>query len=94
MKFPGRRKSKHYFPVDELGRLPFSPDVEDDRNVYIVGIDQLLVDIEIEADFDFLERYGLNVGESSVLPDDIVEEIYQECLEVELEEAYSYPYLR
>ncbi len=84
MKFPGRRKSKHYFPVDELGRLPFSPDVEDDRNVYIVGIDQLLVDIEIEADFDFLERYGLIVGESSVLSDDIVEDIYQECVEKKL----------
>lgn len=79
MKFPGRRKSKHYFPVGEAGRVPFSPDIEDDRKVYIVGIDQLLVDIEVEADFEFLQHYGLVVGESSVLPDDVVEEIYQKC---------------
>ncbi len=79
MKFPGRRKSKHYFPVDVIGRPAFSPDIEDDRKVYIVGIDQLLVDIEIEADFEFLEQHGLNVGESCVLADDVVEEIYQQC---------------
>ncbi len=84
MKFPGRRKSKHYFPVGDMGRTPFSPDIEDDRSVYIVGIDQLLVDIEVEADFEFLQSYGLTVGESYVLSDDIVEDIYQKCVNREL----------
>jgi len=84
MKFPGRRKSKHYFPVGEIGRPSFSPDIEDDRNVYIVGIEQLLVDIEVDADFGLLEHYGLNVGESCVLADDIVEEIYQKCVSEKL----------
>ncbi len=81
MKFPGRRTSKHYFPVDEIGRPAFDPDIEDERKVYIVGIDQLLVDIEVEAELDFLERYGLRVGESSVLADNIIQEIYQQCME-------------
>jgi len=84
MKFPGRRKSKHYFPVGDPGRPSFNPDIEDERKVYIVGIDQLLVDIEIEADHDFLKHYGLNVGESSVLPDDVIEEIYQKSIQNDL----------
>jgi len=80
MKFPGRRKSKHYFPVGEIGRPAFSPDIEEDGKVYIVGIDQLLVDIEVEADLDFLERYGLVAGQSSVLADGVIQEIYLECI--------------
>ncbi len=80
MKFPGRRKSKHYFPVGEMGRPAFDPDIEDEGKVYIVGIDQLLVDIEVEASLEFLERYDLSVGESLVLDDDIIQEIYQECI--------------
>ena len=67
-----------------MGRTPFNPDIEDDRSVYIVGIDQLLVDIEVEADFEFLQAYGLTVGESYVLSDDIVEDIYQKCVSREL----------
>ncbi len=48
MKFPGRRKSKHYFPVSL--RDPLLQPVQlmkDDENTraYIVGIDQTLVDI-------------------------------------------------
>ncbi|MCP4292638.1 MAG: inosine/guanosine kinase [bacterium] len=84
MKFPGRRKSKHYFPVDVMGRPDFNPDIEDNRKVYIVGIDQLLVDIEVEADLDFLDRMGLTVGESSVLADDVIQEIYKECINNDL----------
>lgn len=66
------------------GRPDFNPNIDDDRKVYIVGIDQLLVDIEIEADFESLERFGLSVGESAVLADDVVENIYQECVKKDL----------
>lgn len=78
MKFPGKRKSKHYFPVEEIGRMPFESDFNSKKNVYIVGIDQLLVDIEIDTDHEFLEKFGLTAGQSVVLPDDIIEQIYQE----------------
>jgi inosine kinase len=80
MKFPGRRKSKHYFPVDSGGRNEFTADFSTGDKVYIVGIDQLLVDIEVEADFDFLKKYSLKSGESYVLDDNIVEEIYRDRL--------------
>ncbi|MEJ5173771.1 inosine/guanosine kinase, partial [Erwinia sp. MYb416] len=47
MKFPGKRKSKHYFPVSARDPLlqPVLPE-NDAANSWIVGIDQILVDIE------------------------------------------------
>lgn len=78
MKFPGKRKSKHYFPVTESGRIPFDPDFSERGSVYIVGVDQLIVDIEANVSYEFLEKYQIQKGESVVFPDRIVEEIYQE----------------
>ncbi|OIQ15925.1 MAG: inosine/guanosine kinase [Bacteriovorax sp. MedPE-SWde] len=79
MKFPGKRKSKHYFPVEEVGRLPFETNFDSKENIYIVGIDQLLVDIEIDTSFEFLEKFDLEKGQSVVLSDEIIEKIYIEC---------------
>lgn len=78
MKFPGKRKTKHYFPVTESGRIPFDPDFSERGSVYIVGIDQLIVDIEANVPFEFLDKYGIKKGESVVLDDKVVEEIYRE----------------
>ncbi|EQC46339.1 inosine/guanosine kinase [Bacteriovorax sp. Seq25_V] len=79
MKFPGKRKSKHYFPVEELGRVPFENNLMSEKSVYITGIDQLLVDIEIDVTDDILEKYNVTKGQSQVLSDEIVESIYREC---------------
>ena len=81
MKFPGKRKTKHYFPVTESGRIPFDPDFSERSSVYIVGVDQLIVDIEASVDFEFLERFQITKGESVVLQDAVVEEIYRELKE-------------
>ena len=78
MKFPGKRKTKHYFPVTESGRIPFDSDFSESGSVYIVGIDQLIVDIEAHVSFDFLSKFSINKGESAVLKDDLVEAIYRE----------------
>lgn len=78
MKFPGKRKTKHYFPVPEAGRIPFDLDFSDRGAVYIVGIDQLIVDIEANVDYSFISKFGIIKGESAVMPDEIVEEIYRE----------------
>ncbi|MCM2323299.1 MAG: inosine/guanosine kinase [Oligoflexia bacterium] len=78
MKFPGKRKSKHYFPVTEKGRIAFGTDPEKASPVYIVGIDQLLVDIEARVDEAFLEHLGIPKGESVVLDDERVNRIYLE----------------
>lgn len=77
MKFPGKRKSEHYFPVTDKGRESADPQSLDTEPFYLVGIDQLLVDIECAVDQAFLDRYGLKKGESQILDDRTAEEIYR-----------------
>ena len=79
MKFPGRRDTKHYFPLTEKGRTSLSETGEGTPNVYIVGIDQLLVDIEIEVSEEFLVRYDLHKGQSFLINDELCEKMYNEC---------------
>jgi len=78
MKFPGKRKNKHYFPVTEKGRESADPHFLNTEPFYLVGIDQLLVDIECSVEQDFLARHGLKKGESQILDDKAAEEIYRE----------------
>lgn len=78
MKFPGKRKTKHYFPVSESGRIAFDLDFSERSAVYIIGIDQLIVDIEGRVTDEFLQKYHVKKGESSLLEERIVEEIYRE----------------
>ncbi len=77
MKFPGQRKSKHYFPVSERGRISFQQRAEG-APLYIVGIDQLLVDIEAHVPEPRLQVLGIPKGESVLLPDEIVDRVYRE----------------
>ncbi|CAM3520588.1 inosine/guanosine kinase [Rouxiella silvae] len=86
MKFPGKRKSKHYFPVDAHDPLlrdsmlqAMQPE-SDTSASYIVGIDQTLVDIEAKVDDEVIERYGLIAGQSSLIDDERAELLYQELV--------------
>ncbi|VEB06000.1 inosine-guanosine kinase [Klebsiella pneumoniae] len=63
MKFPGKRKSKHYFPVN--ARDPLLQQIQRRMNPsvsWVVGIDQTLVDIEAKVDEAFIVRYGPERG--------------------------------
>tara|TARA_R110000868_G_scaffold90968_5_gene252128 strand:- start:595 stop:1923 length:1329 start_codon:yes stop_codon:yes gene_type:complete len=73
MKFPGRRKTKHYFPVSSESRIPLDWDLDGVDEIYIVGIDQLIVDVEAEVDDEVLRLAELKKGESIVLPDETME---------------------
>nr|WP_314263247.1 inosine/guanosine kinase [uncultured Moellerella sp.] len=87
MKFPGQRKSKHYFPVNVRDPLlqPVNDAMDADNNkAYIVGIDQTLVDIEAKVDDEFIERYRLSKGHSLVIEDEVAEALYQELMDKEL----------
>jgi inosine kinase len=77
MKFPGRRRSKHYFPVSERGRVSFQEGSGDER-VYIVGLDQLLVDVEARVEEPFLASLGISKGHSALLEDETVGRVYQQ----------------
>jgi inosine kinase len=79
MKFPGRRKSKHYFPVSEVGRESLEFDFQQrSDSIYITGICQIIVDIEAQVTDEYLARYELAKGESVVLDDKIADRIYFE----------------
>ncbi|EIM6735915.1 inosine/guanosine kinase [Salmonella enterica] len=79
MKFPGKRKSKHYFPVNARDPLLQQIQPEQETNAsWVVGIDQTLVDIEAKVDDDFITRYGLSAGHSLVIEDEVAEKLYQE----------------
>lgn len=77
MRFPGKRKAQHYFPVKERELHPL-PIPQRLNRVYVVGIEQTLVDIEANVDHSFLERYGLKEGQSLVLDDHTAEQLYRE----------------
>lgn len=81
MKFPGKRKTKHYFPVSEETRVPLERNLVERGRVYVVGIDQLIVDIEARVEEEYLERYQLIKGESQIGDSQVVEDIYQELKE-------------
>ncbi|MBT3982812.1 MAG: inosine/guanosine kinase [Bacteriovoracaceae bacterium] len=81
MRFPGRRKRTHYFPVEQKNRPSFDIGISLKEQVYILGVDQLLIDIEINADEAFLEKYGLEKGQSQLIYDDVAEKIYRESKE-------------
>ena len=81
MKFPGKRKSEHYFPVTDKGRESADPRYMQIDPFYLAGIDQLLVDIECSVEPEFLARHGLKKGESQVLSDQDAENIYREVKE-------------
>ena len=77
MKFPGRRRHKHYFPVEE--KDPLTNVITQDNRLarnYIVGIDQIVVDIEAKVDQAFLDEFGLRRGMSQVMDDDTTNALY------------------
>ncbi|GHB04282.1 inosine/guanosine kinase [Shewanella indica] len=85
MKFPGQRKSKHYFPVKTrdplLAQLTQQPQP---FSTWISGIDQTLVDIEAKVEDELLQRYNLPKGNSTLIDDASAHQLYHELKSREL----------
>ncbi|MEZ8196150.1 inosine/guanosine kinase [Vibrio cortegadensis] len=82
MKFPGQRKSKHYFPTHT--RDPLVNQMKQTPKLYrpiIVGVGQTIVDIEARVDDEFLAKYGLSKGHSLVLEESKADALYDELVE-------------
>lgn len=81
MRFPGRRKHKHYFPVHARDPL-FQAVVVDGAaaRTHVIGVDQTLVDIDARVPLELLERYELPRGMSTVIPNERAIELYNELL--------------
>lgn len=79
MKFPGQRKSKHYFPVSERELVLHASPLENPvSRTHVIGIDQVVVDIEANVTQELIDRYGLKTGESFILEEDKAELLYEE----------------
>jgi inosine kinase len=85
MKFPGQRKSKHYFPthstdplVNQIRQTPVL------KRSTIVGVGQTIVDIEARVTDEFLERYQLSKGHSLVVTQEVADALYQELIDEDL----------
>lgn len=80
MKFPGRRKIKHYFPATQgKQRLPKS-EVQPTQDTYIVGLDETIVDVIATVDNTFLARHGIRKGLSNLVTPEQASLIYQELI--------------
>lgn len=82
MKFPGQRKSKHYFPKHNrdtlLSKVEQTPKL---HRPIIIGVGQTIVDIEARVDDDFLDKYNLSKGHSLVLEESKADALYQELVD-------------
>ena len=81
MRFPGRRKHKHYFPVhaqDPLVQRPSAPAPK--TRTHVVGVDQTLVDVDARVTDELLARYELPKGASTVIDDERAARLYDELL--------------
>ena len=84
MKFPGRRKIKHYFPVNTHNRFDMESTVFGQASTYVCGIDQNLVDITARVDDSVLRDFGLDKGASQWLDDDRANRLYHFLSEQQL----------
>lgn len=85
MRFPGRRKHRHYFPVDKKDPLTnkLNQGVEL-IHPYIVGMDQTIVDIEANVSEQVLQEFDLKMGLSQLVCNEKAEKLYQYLVENDL----------
>ncbi len=72
MRFPGNRIPQHYFPVEERPKRLRNISYQEapGESTYVVGLDQLIVDLEVVCGRDLLDRFQIPHGESIVLSDE------------------------
>lgn len=69
MRFPGDRDAKYYFPVTDKNTRVATVDPAGDEPWYALGLDEVIVDLEIHGcSYDFVRDIGLLPGESVQLP--------------------------
>lgn len=82
MRFPGRRKHRHYFPVQQRDPLLVHAGLAPpSTKTHVVGIDQTLVDIDARIEDELLGRYDLAKGASLVIDNERASRLYDELLE-------------
>ncbi len=69
MRFPGTRIAKHYFPVTAKATNVWPGGQEPARRWVVVGLDEVLVDVEVNGTPELARELGLVPGESVQLSD-------------------------
>ncbi|WP_019615182.1 inosine/guanosine kinase [Psychromonas ossibalaenae] len=91
MKFPGQRKSQHYFPSSSRNLTAEITQTQPRLNQSpVIGIGQTIVDIEAHVDDAFLQKHQLSKGHSLVLDEDKADALYHELVEKDLI-THQYP---
>ncbi len=67
LHFPGQRIARHYFPVREKTAHGSPQDLGSARKWYLLGLDQILADMEVRGTNSLPGELGLIPGESVVL---------------------------
>jgi inosine kinase len=81
VRFPGRRKHKHYFPVHARDPLFQASGLDATAaRTHVVGIDQTLVDIDARVGDELITRYALPKGASTVIDNERALALYNELL--------------
>lgn len=80
MKFPGRRKLKHYFPVSQAKPILPTSEVRPDKDTYIVGLDETIVDVIANVSDAFLLRHNVTKGLSNLVDPTTASAIYDELI--------------
>lgn len=90
MHFPGPRVAKYYFPVTEKHTQLAPEDGGGHRSWYIVGLDEVLVDLEIQGVHEELVReLGLVPGESVQLLPEAMQALLARLEELKLPWRYA-----
>ena len=76
MRFPGRRNPNHYFPVTRKAAR-VAPAATTHPRWYLVGLDEVLVDVEIHGPPSMASDLGLAPGESTQLSDEAGRELLE-----------------
>lgn len=85
MRFPGRRKHRHYFPIDKKDPLTHKlTDTVQLEHPYVVGLDQTIVDIEANVCSSVLEQFNLKKGLSQLVDSATAESLYNYLVEHDL----------
>ncbi len=67
MRFPGHRNPKHYFPLSNKANRLTAEQLDNQRAWYLLGLDEVLVDVEIRGSAALAQELGLRAGESTLL---------------------------
>ena len=88
MRFPGIRKAKYYFPVTEKKSTLLATTAN--KPWYIVGLDEILVDLEIHGcPQELLSELGLVLGESVQFSADEIARLFARVKELGLEVRFA-----